>query len=349
MTETVDPLTRYSRQTRFAPLGESGQRRLLASRVLLVGCGALGTVLAETLTRAGVGHLRIADRDFVETTNLQRQVLFDEEDVAAQMPKSVAAVEKLRRINSTIDLEAIVADVDCRNIRELARDANLILDGTDNFETRFLVNDLSLETGIPWVYGGCIGSHGQIMAVLPGKSACLRCVIESPPEPGTTETCETAGILGPTVNVIASWQAILAIKILSGHLDDVPRVLTVVDLWDHTFRTLDVSGLQTSGECPACKKGERLWLSGQSGSRSTVLCGRNSVQVVPSSATTLSLEDLVAKWNGHGAITRNPYLARLTLAGNEHELTVFRDGRAIVRGTQEISKARALYAQYVGG
>ena len=349
MTETVDLLARYSRQTRFAPLGEAGQRRLLSSRVLLVGCGALGTVLAETLTRAGVGHLRIVDRDFVETTNLQRQVLLDEDDVAAQMPKSVAAVEKLRRINSTIELEAIVADVDCRNVRELARDVDLILDGTDNFETRFLVNDLSLETGIPWVYGGCIGSHGQIMAVLPGKSACLRCVIESPPEAGTTETCETAGILGPTVNVIASWQAMLAMKILSGHLDDVPRVLTVIDLWDHTFRTLDVGNLHVSGDCPACKRGERLWLSGQSGSRSTVLCGRNSVQVVPSSPTTLSLDDLAAKWHGHGTITRNPYLTRLSLTGGEFELTVFRDGRAIVRGTQEIAAARALYARYVGG
>lgn len=349
MTEAVDILARYSRQTRFAPLGEAGQRRLLSSRVLLVGCGALGTVLAETLTRAGVGHLRIVDRDFVETTNLQRQVLFDEDDVTAQMPKSVAAVEKLRRINSTIELEAVVADVDCHNVRELARDADLILDGTDNFETRFLVNDLSLETGIPWVYGGCIGSHGQIMAVLPGKSACLRCVIESPPEAGTTETCETAGILGPTVNVIASWQAMLAMKILSEHLDDVPRVLTVIDLWDHTFRTLDVSNLHVSGDCPACKRGERLWLSGQSGSRSTVLCGRNSVQVVPSSPTTLSLDELAAKWSGHGTITRNPYLARLALTGSEFELTVFRDGRAIVRGTQEIAAARALYARYVGG
>ncbi len=349
MTEAVDILARYSRQTRFAPLGEAGQRRLLASRVLLVGCGALGTVLAETLTRAGVGHLRIVDRDFVETTNLQRQVLFDEDDVAAQMPKSVAAVEKLKRINSTIELEAVVADVDCRNVRELARDVNLILDGTDNFETRFLVNDLSLETGIPWVYGGCIGSHGQVMAVLPGKSACLRCVIESPPELGTTETCETAGILGPTVNVIASWQAILAMKILAGHLDDVPRVLTVIDLWDHTFRTLDVGNLHVSGDCPACKRGERLWLSGQCGSHSTVLCGRNSVQVVPSSPTTLSLDELAAKWNGHGTITSNPYLARLALSGSEFELTVFRDGRAIVRGTQEIAAARALYSRYVGG
>src|SRR5712691_12152743 len=175
----TDNLERYSRQMRFAPLGEEGQRRLLASRVLLVGCGALGTVLAETLTRAGVGHLRIVDRDFVEITNLQRQVLFDEDDVTAQMPKAVAAAEKLRRINHNVSLEPIVADVDCRNVRELARGVNLILDGTDNFETRILVNDLSLEMGIPWVYGGCIRSHGQVMAKLPGKPVILRLVNES--------------------------------------------------------------------------------------------------------------------------------------------------------------------------
>ena len=342
-------LDRYARQIRFTPLGEEGQRRLLSSRVLLVGCGALGTVLAETLTRAGVGYLRIVDRDFVETTNLQRQVLFDEDDVAAQTPKSVAAVEKLKRINRDVTLEPIVADVDCHNIRELARDVNLILDGTDNFETRFLVNDLSLEMQIPWVYGGCIGSHGQLMAILPGQTACLRCIIESPPEPGTTETCETAGILGPTVNVIASWQALLAMKILSGHLDDVPRALTVIDLWDHTFRTLDVSELHTKGDCPACHRGERLWLSGERGSRSTVLCGRNAVQVAPSTPGNLSLDELTQKWQGNGTITHNAYLAKLVLNGGEFELTVFRDGRAIVRGTQEIAVARALYARYVGG
>lgn len=345
----TNSLERYSRQMRFAPLGEAGQRRLLNSRVLLVGCGALGTVLAETLTRAGVGHLRIVDRDFVETTNLQRQVLFDEQDVDAQLPKSIAAAEKLRRINSDITIEPIVADVDCRNVRELASGVNLMLDGTDNFETRFLVNDVSLETGIPWVYGGCIGSHGQLMAILPGQTACLRCVIESPPEPGTTETCETAGILGPTVNVIASWQAMLGMKILSGQLDSVPRVLTVIDLWDHSFRTLDVSGLRAAGDCPACHRGERLWLSGQSGSRSTVLCGRNSVQLVPATKAEVSLDDIVQKWSGHGTVSRNPYLARLTLPSGETEITLFRDGRAIVKGTQDIAAARALYARYVGG
>ena len=345
----IENLDRYARQIRFTPLGEEGQRRLLRSRVLLVGCGALGTVLAETLTRAGVGHLRIVDRDFVEITNLQRQVLFDEDDVAAQTPKAIAAVEKLKRINRDVTLEPIVADVDCHNIRELARDVDLILDGTDNFETRFLVNDLSLELNIPWVYGGCIGSHGQLMAILPGQTACLRCVIESPPDPGASETCETAGILGPTVNVIASWQALLAMKILAGHLDTVPRVLTVIDLWDHTFRSLDVSELRSKGDCPACHRGERLWLSGERGSRSTVLCGRNAVQVAPSASGNLSLEELTQKWQGNGTITHNPYLAKLVLNGGEFELTVFRDGRAIVRGTQEIAVARAMYSRYVGG
>ncbi|MHC4879246.1 MAG: ThiF family adenylyltransferase, partial [Planctomycetota bacterium] len=192
-------LDRYSRQIRFPQLGEDGQRQLLKSRVLLCGCGALGTVLAETLTRAGVGFLRVVDRDFVEASNLQRQVLFDEEDIRQQLPKSIAAARKLEVINSDVTIEPVVADVDYSNIRQLSDGVDLILDGTDNFEIRFLINDLSLETGIPWVYAGCISSHGQTMPIFPNESACLRCLIESPPEPGTTETCDTAGILGPTV------------------------------------------------------------------------------------------------------------------------------------------------------
>ena len=333
----------------FSGIGSEGQHRLGQARVLLVGCGALGCVVADAMVRAGVGHVRIVDRDFVELSNLQRQILFDEDDVTEHLPKAIAAERRLRRVNSEIVIEAIVADVDCTNIRELSKGASLILDGTDNFETRFLVNDLSLELNIPWVYGGCIGSHGQLMAILPGQTACLRCVIESPPDPGASETCETAGILGPTVNVIASWQALLAMKILAGHLDTVPRVLTVIDLWDHTFRSLDVSELRSKGDCPACHRGERLWLSGERGSRSTVLCGRNAVQVAPSASGNLSLEELTQKWQGNGTITHNPYLAKLVLNGGEFELTVFRDGRAIVRGTQEIAVARAMYSRYVGG
>src|SRR5262245_8449778 len=201
------PLDRYARQVRYAPLGPEGQHRLLASRALVCGCGALGSVLANTLARAGVGHLRIVDRDFLELNNLQRQVLYEESDVAAELPKAIAAAEHLRRINSQIEIEPVVADVDAGNIMALCDGVDCIVDGTDNFETRFLLNDASLSTKIPWVYGGCIGAEGQSMTILPGETPCLRCLMSEPPPPGTTPTCDTAGILGPIIGVIASLQA----------------------------------------------------------------------------------------------------------------------------------------------
>jgi adenylyltransferase/sulfurtransferase len=229
--------------------------------------------------RAGVGRLRIADRDFVELSNLQRQVLFDQDDVERRMPKAVAAAEKLGRINGEVDVEPIVADVGHANIGRLAEGVDLILDGSDNFELRFLINDLALETGIPWIYAGVIGSHGQTMTIFPGESACLRCLIDSPPDAGATETCDTAGVLGPAVNVIASLEAVDALKILSGQRNLVSPTLTVVDVWDGTFRRLNVGDLRERSECAACKRGERAWLSGRRGSQTTVLCGRNAVQV----------------------------------------------------------------------
>ena len=201
-------LNRYARQMLFPALGKEGQQRLLASRVLVCGCGALGSVLANTLARAGVGHLRIVDRDFLETNNLQRQVLFDEDDVAADLPKSIAAAEKLRKINSQVEIEPIVADVDHTNVLELCSDVDLILDGTDNFETRFLINDVAVREAIPWIFGGCLGAEGQTMTILPGETPCLRCLFAEPPPPGSTPTCDTAGILAPIVNVIASIQGI---------------------------------------------------------------------------------------------------------------------------------------------
>jgi len=341
-------LERYSRQTLFHGLGEDGQRRLMASKVLLCGCGALGTVLADTLTRAGVGFLRIVDRDFVETSNLQRQVLFDENDVAEQLPKAIAAERKLNQINSNVSIEAIVADVDHTNIRQLADGVDLILDGTDNFEIRFLINDTSLETGIPWVYAGCIGSHGQSMAIFPNESACLRCLIESVPEPGTTETCDTAGILGPTVNVIASLQAIDAMKILAGRRDLVSATLTIIDVWDGSFRQMSLKDLRDRSNCPACVQGQREWLSGERGSQTTILCGRNAVQVSPPAKLNLSFDEVAKKIGSAGEIQVNPYLLRLNLSNPDYEITLFRDGRAIVKGTQEIGIARALYARYVG-
>src|SRR5271170_4742748 len=218
----MDPtLERYSRQMRFYGMMEAGQRRLLEARVTLCGCGALGTVLANALVRAGVGHLRLIDRDFIETSNLQRQVLFDEHDVAENLPKAEAAARKLGAINSGVHVEPVVTDIDRTNILALVEDADLILDGTDNFEIRYLINDAAVKLNRPWVYGGCIGSHGQTMTILPGQTPCLRCVIQAAPAPGEAATCETAGVLGPIVNIIASYQATEAFKILTGHRQNI--------------------------------------------------------------------------------------------------------------------------------
>ena len=341
-------MERYSRQILFAGLREEGQQHLLASKVLLCGCGALGTVLADTLARAGVGFIRIVDRDFVELSNLQRQVLFDERDIADQLPKAIAAAEKLRKINSSIAIEPVVADIDHTNILQLAAGVDLILDGTDNFEVRFLINDASLETGIPWIYAGCVGSHGQTMTIFPNETACLRCLIDSVPEPGSTETCDTAGVLGPAVNVVASIESIDAMKILSGQRELVSPSLTIVDVWDGSLRKMSVRDLRERTDCPACKGGERVWLSGSRGSQTTILCGRNSVQVSPGRRVSLSFDELRDRLEGVGEVTHNQYLLRLRLSNPDFEVTVFRDGRAIVTGTEDVGIARSLYSRYIG-
>jgi adenylyltransferase/sulfurtransferase len=341
-------LTRYQKQTLFADFDEARQQRLLESRVLLCGCGALGTVLADLLVRAGVGFLRIVDRDFVELTNLQRQVLYDEQDVADHLPKAIVAANKLRRINSDVTIDPVVADISYANILPFAEGMDLILDGTDNFEVRFLINDASLETGIPWIYAGVIGSHGQTMAVFPGETACLRCLIETVPEPGSTETCDTAGVLGPAVNVISSLEAVDALKILSGQREKIHPVLTVVDVWDGTFRRMNLAGLRDRSNCPACQQGRRDWLSGREGSQTTLLCGRNAVQVSPPKPGPFSLEDLATRLQETTPVTRNPFLLRFQLHNPDYEVTVFKDGRAIIKGTEDVGLARGVYSRYIG-
>jgi adenylyltransferase/sulfurtransferase len=355
---------------RFPPLGEEGQRRLGESQALLCGCGALGSAIANCLVRAGLGLLRIVDRDFVELSNLQRQTLFDEADAEAGLPKAVAAAEKLRTINSTVAVEPIVADIDAANIERFCQGVDVILDGTDNFETRFLINDAAVKLGLPWVYGGCIGAEGQTMTILPGETACLRCLMPDCPPPGSTPTCESAGILGSIVGLIASIQSVEAIKILSGNRDAVSRSLTVVDLWSDvrstafrrnadgeppegrttnnappTFRQIDVGRLRDQTDCPTCKHGEFPWLSGRSGSRTAVLCGRNAVQL-SHPGQQISLDELAGRLAGVGRVTRNQYLLRLQVEG--YELTVFPDARAIISGTDDVTVARAVYAKYVG-
>jgi molybdopterin-synthase adenylyltransferase len=346
MTEAAGPLDRYSRQMRFHGIGEEGQRRLQQARVTLCGCGALGTVLANALVRAGVGHLRLIDRDFIEMSNLQRQVLFDEHDVQENLPKAEAAARKLAAINSSVYVEPVVTDIDRTNIVELCKDADLILDGTDNFEIRYLINDVAVQLNKPWIYGGCIGSHGQTMTILPGQTPCLRCVFEAAPAPGEAGTCETAGVLGPIVNIIASYQAAEAFKILTGRLERINRDLLYFDIWDNVFRPIKIAPLLGKVDCPCCQRRQFEWLEGAHGSQTTSLCGRNAVQVAHRSATKLNFEALARDLEQLGEVSFNRFLLRFSADG--HEFTVFPDGRAIIKGTSDVDRARTLYARYIG-
>lgn len=339
-------LERYSRQMRFYGIGEAGQRKLLASHVTLCGCGALGTVLANVLVRAGVGHVRIIDRDFIETSNLQRQVLFDERDVAENLPKAEAAARKLAAINSAVHVEPVVADIDRTNILALCADADLILDGTDNFEIRYLINDVAVKLGKPWVYGGCIGSHGQVMTILPGQTPCLRCVFEAAPAPGEAGTCETAGVLGPIVNIVASLQATEAIKILTGNLEQVNRELVYLDIWDNIHRRIKVAPLFGKVDCPCCQRRRFEWLEGEHGSQTTSLCGRNAVQVSHRTPGKLNFEEMARHLGQMGEVSYNRFLLKFNV--ESYEFTVFPDGRAIIKGTSDQDKARTLYARYIG-
>ena len=336
---------RYRRQIRFAPLGAAGQQRLAAGRALICGCGALGSAIAGWLVRAGVGAVRIVDRDFVELSNLHRQTLFDEQDAAAGLPKAIAAAEKLRQINSTVAIEPIVADLGPENIEAFCKGVDVMLDGTDNFETRLLMNDAAVKRGMAWIYGGCVGSEAQTMTILPGETACLRCLLDTCPMPGSVPTCDSAGILGPVAGLVASLEAAEAMKILSGNRQAVRPGLMVVDAWQNQWRRVNVARLCGPPGCGACVRGEFPWLAGQAGSRTAVLCGRNAVQL-SRPGPAVALEQLAQRLQGIGRLTRNPFLVRLEVA--PYEITLFADGRAIIHGTDDPATARTVYAKYVG-
>jgi adenylyltransferase/sulfurtransferase len=306
----------------------------------------LGSAIASTLVRAGVGRMRIVDRDYLELNNLQRQVLYDEADVASGLPKAVCAAEKLRRINSEVEVEPIVADLSAANIHQLVAGVHVILDGTDNFETRFLLNDASLKYGIPWVYGGCIGSEGQTMTIVPGETACFRCLMPEPPPPGSAATCDTAGILAPVIQVIASLQAMEAMKLLVGQRDRLNRDLVIVDVWENQMRRIPLKNVFSGFDFCACHGRDFPWLSGQRSTQTAVLCGRNAVQLSFPQAGELPLEQLASKLQNVGRVTVNRYLLRLEVA--PYTLTVFRDGRTIVSGTDNVAEARSVHARYIG-
>ncbi len=332
---------RYSRQLRFAPLGEPGQRRISDARVAIVGCGALGSVQAELLARAGTGFLRLIDRDSVELSNLQRQLLYDERDAREGTPKAVAAARRLADIASPVEVEAAVADLSPANAEDLLGDIELILDGTDNFETRYLINDFAVSRGIPWIYGAAVGSYGLKMAVIPGQTACLACVYPEPPA-GVQPSCETAGVLAPLTMTIAALQAADALKILSGHGAEVSGRITTVDVWGGAIRQLD--GSPPDPQCRACGQRQFTWLDG--GKRAPIsLCGRNAVQI-HERHRPVDLPALARQLEGVGAVRSNEFALRASI--DAYELTVFPDGRAIIKGTQDIGIARSIYAKYVG-
>ncbi|MCB9852996.1 MAG: ThiF family adenylyltransferase [Phycisphaerales bacterium] len=339
---------RYARQVIFPKIGMEGQSRLKAGRVTLVGCGALGTVIANTLARSGVGFLRIIDRDYVEWNNLQRQVLFDESDAREGRPKAVAAAERLRTINSDIEIEPVIADVHVGNIETLAEGASLILDGTDNFETRYLINDVAVKHGISWVYGACVASEGMVMPIVPNRTPCLRCIFDAPPPAGTSPTCDTAGVIAPIVQIVAALQAAEAMKILVGAMDDVRPRLTQISAWDGEFSTFDMAPALDGGGCACCRDRQFVYLDGKATGRTAALCGRNAVQVRPASDTKLDLEALGDRVGSvsNGRVQVNRYLLRFDV--DSYGITVFRDGRAIIKGASSPDEGKSVYAKYIG-
>jgi molybdopterin/thiamine biosynthesis adenylyltransferase len=344
-SSTGPSLARYARQMIFPGVGEAGQRALLQARVTIIGLGATGSVLANHLARAGVGFLRLVDRDFLELNNLQRQLLYDEADVAALLPKAVAAARKLRLINSSISIEELVEDVTPANVASLVADADVVMDGTDNFATRYLINDICVKVEKPWIYCGVLASYGMTMTIRPHKSPCLHCVMGDMPAPGTVPTCDVAGVIGPIVTLMGSVAATEAIKLIVGG-GTLNTGMIYADLWDGSFDRLDLGGPRS--DCPTCGLGEFPFLSAESGTRTTSLCGRDAVQVSVIGARAPELEGLADRLraSGVGTVNGNPYLLRAEIEG--YEFTVFADGRAIIKGTADEARAATLYARYIG-
>ena len=335
---------RYSRQILFPGIGKAGQKKLLNSRVLIVGCGALGASHSEMLSRAGVGHLKIVDRDFVEFTNLQRQTLFKENDASERLPKAIAAKMRIGEINSGIEVEAIVADVNRSNVEQLIADVDLVLDGTDNFQIRYLLNDACIKLGKTWIYGAAVSSYGTTMTIIPGETPCLRCIFEDMPDAGSSPTCDTAGVIMPIIATVSAVQVSEAIKLLVGARDELHGSLMQFDVWANDWRKIKAS--KPNPDCPACGKHVYDFLDAETQEFAAALCGRDAVQVSPSTSTSIDLKSFSERVAHLSDVKQNEYLVRFK--SGENEITVFRDGRAIVKGTDDVAVARSLYARYVG-
>ncbi|HUC91147.1 MAG TPA: ThiF family adenylyltransferase [Paenibacillus sp.] len=337
---------RYSRQILFSPIGPAGQDKLANSRVAIVGAGALGTVLANHMVRSGVGFVRLIDRDFVEESNLQRQMLYDEQDAGNHMPKAAAAAEKLRKVNSSVTIEPVIGDVHAYNAEKLLADVDLILDGTDNFQIRYLINDIAVKHRIPWIYGGAVSSNGMFAAIRPHETPCYRCLFPNPPA-GRGDTCDTVGVIGPIIHIIASYQATEALKILVGADKHYNPYLEQFELWHNQHMQLNI-GKGKREDCPACGRGEFDFLHPHTETEEiyTTLCGRDSVQITPSGGRSVNLEEEEKVFARIGKVDRNPFLLRFQVDGCT--LVLFKDGRVVVQGTQDITTAKSLYAKYIG-
>jgi adenylyltransferase/sulfurtransferase len=334
-------IDRYSRQILFQGVGEEGQKKLSNSCAVIIGCGALGSMVATILVRAGVGKLRIIDRDFIEYHNLARQALFNEDDVRNQLPKAIAAERHLKKVNSSIEIEGIVADVNYTNVETFVSDADIILDGLDNFETRGLINDASLKHKIPWIYGGAVSSSGMTMNIIPGQTPCLRCLQPEVPKGARMLTCETAGVISPAPFIIGSLQSAEAIKILVGS-EDISRDLIFINVWRNRFSRFEIL---RRPDCPSCQ-GQYEFLEARFGTKTTSLCGQNAVQVLNPDIRDISFERLATHLRPIGQVSYNEFMFHLKV--DDHEMVIFPDGRAIVKNTDDESLARGLYAKYIG-
>lgn len=335
---------RYSRQILFRGIGEKGQQRLLESQVLIIGCGALGSAQAEALARAGIGRLRIVDRDFVESSNLQRQTMFTERDAAERIPKAIAAASHIRKINSEVQTEPEITDVNHSNIQRLIEGCDVVLDGTDNFATRYLINDACVKHEVNWIYGAAVGSYGVTMTVRPHQTSCLQCVFEEAPPVASAPTCETAGVIMPIINVVAAVQVSETLKLLTGQNEQLHQSLMQFDVWRNEWRKINPG--PPSPQCPTCALGRFHTLEAAAGDFAAVMCGRNAVQISPAQPTRVDFESLAERLRGAGEVKFNDYLLRFRTG--KYEVTVFQDARSIISGTNEMETARSLYAKYIG-
>jgi molybdopterin-synthase adenylyltransferase len=343
--------SRYARQMRYAPIGTAGQQALGERSVVVVGIGALGAVIAQHLVRGGIGRIRLIDRDIVEFSNLHRQVLYTEDDARRLLPKAEAAAIHLHAANTEPNIEPIVTELNVHNAEQLLADAHLILDGTDNFSTRYLINEVSVKHGIPWIYGGAVGGSGMCTSIIPGETPCFRCLFPSPPAGGAVDTCETAGVIAPIIDIIGSLQAAEAMKLLTGNEAAVNRGLIQFDVWRSQWMNIQTTQSKRV-DCPVCAKRQFDWLDGDGDinahAGTATLCGRHTVQVTPPRPMLVPLAQLAERLSHAGQLELTPFLLRLSLAENGLTLIVFPDGRALVQGTDDPSVAKRVYNNMVG-